>query len=139
MIHCRTLLLISLFLTQLFGLKSYIDPVLGYRKIAAIRVSFQEKDTTGTTGNGLFLLEPDTTNCGSYTIDRPPHNNSYFTAQLRAVDGYYRNVSNGQFGIDIDNSMVFPDGDIESYQLDTTMNYIKPHQHLYQLQNLKNH
>ena len=100
---------------------------MGFRKIAAIRVSFQEDDSPGTTGNGFFLLELDTKNCGEYTLDRPPHNKSYFMAQLKAVDSYFQNVSNGQFGFDIDNSMVFPDGDIESYQLDTTMNYYNPY------------
>ena len=127
MIPCRFLLLFSLFWAQLFGLKSYIDPILGFRKIAAIRVSFQEDDSPGTTGNGLFLLDPDTTNCGIYTIDRPPHDKAYFLSQLRAVDSYFRNVSNDTFGIDLENSKVFPDGDIESYQLDQTMDYYHPY------------
>ena len=127
MTPCRFLLLFSLFWAQLFGLKSYIDPILGFRKIAAIRVSFQEDDSPGTTGNGLFLLDPDTTNCGIYTIDRPPHDKAYFLSQLRAVDSYFRNVSNDTFGIDLENSKVFPDGDIESYQLDQTMDYYHPY------------
>jgi len=124
---CRFLLLFSLIWARLVALDVFIDPVTGFRKIAAIRVSFQPDSSDGTTGDGTFLLEPDTAFCGKYTIDRPPHDKSYFESQLQAVDSYFRNVSNGHYGIDLDSSQVFPDGEAASYLLDHTMDYYHPY------------
>ena len=124
---CRFLLLFSLVWARLVALDVIIDPITGFRKIAAIRVSFQPDSSEGTTGDGTFLLEPDTAFCGKYTIDRSPHDKSYFESQLQAVDSYFRNVSNGYYGIDLDSSQVFPDGEAASYLLDHTMDYYHPY------------
>ena len=48
-------------------------------------VEFQESESSGTTGDGHFLMNPDTT-CGTYIIDPPPHDRSYFQSHLRAVN-----------------------------------------------------
>jgi len=124
---CRFLLLFSLVWARLVALDVFIDPVTGFRKIAAIRVSFQPDDSQGTTGDGTFLLAQNTVSCGNYTIDRSPHDKSYFESQLQAVDSYFRNVSNGHYGIDLDSSQVFPDGEAASYPLDHTMDYYHPY------------
>ena len=123
---CRFLLLFSLIWARLVALDVFIDPVTGFRKIAVIRVSFQPDDSQGTTGDGKFLLAQNTVSCGNYTIDRSPHDKSYFESQLQAVDSYFRNVSNGHYGIDLDSSQVFPDGEAASYPLDHTMDYYHP-------------
>ena len=124
---CRLFLLFSLFWARLVALDVFIDPVTGFRKIAAIRISFQPDDSQGTTGDGTFLLAQNTVSCGNYTIDRSPHDKSYFESQLQAVDSYFRNVSNGHYGIDLDSSQVFPDGEAASYPLDHTMDYYHPY------------
>ena len=124
---CRFLLLFSLIWARLVALDVFIDPVTGFRKIAVIRVSFQPDDSQGTTGDGTFLLAQNTVSCGNYTIDRSPHDKSYFESQLQAVDSYFRNVSNGHYGIDLDSSQVFPDGEAASYPLDHTMDYYHPY------------
>ena len=124
---CRFLLLFSLVWARLVALDVFIDPITGFRKIAAIRVSFQPDDSQGTTGDGTFLLAQNTVSCGNYTIDRSPHDKSYFESQLQAVDSYFRNVSNGHYGIDLDSSQVFPDGEAASYPLDHTMDYYHPY------------
>ena len=124
---CRFLLLFSLVWARLIALDVIIDPITGFRKIAAIRVSFQPDDSQGTTGDGTFLLAQNTVSCGNYTIDRSPHDKSYFESQLQAVDSYFRNVSNGHYGIDLDSSQVFPDGEAASYLLDHTMDYYHPY------------
>ena len=124
---CRFLLLFSLVWARLVALDVFIDPITGFRKIAAIRVSFQPDDSQGTTGDGTFLLAQNTVSCGNYTIDRAPHDKSYFESQLQAVDSYFRNVSNGHYGIDLDSSQVFPDGEAASYLLDHTMDYYHPY------------
>ena len=124
---CRFLLLFSLVWARLVALDVFIDPITGFRKIAAIRVSFQPDSSQGTTGDGTFLLAQNTVSCGNYTIDRSPHDKSYFESQLQAVDSYFRNVSNGHYGIDLDSSQVFPDGEAASYLLDHTMDYYHPY------------
>ena len=124
---CRFLLLFSLVWARLVALDVFIDPITGFKKIAAIRVSFQPDDSQGTTGDGTFLLAQNTVSCGNYTIDRSPHDKSYFESQLQAVDSYFQNVSNGHYGIDLDSSQVFPDGEAASYLLDHTMDYYHPY------------
>lgn len=100
--------------------------ITGYLKIAAIRVEFLEDESPGTTGNGLFLNSPLETICGKYTLDSPPHDINYFEAQLKALDNYYRQVSFGKFGIDLDQSTVFPTQGAAGYKLDHSMNFYHP-------------
>lgn len=115
------------FLLSLVTFSSFLFAnVLGDMKICALRISFQPDDHESTTGNGSFILENNPI-CDQYTIDPPPHNRSYFVSQLKAVDSYFREVSYGAFGIDLDNSQVFPATENESYQLDHTMNYYNPY------------
>ncbi len=58
--------------------------ISGSVRIAAIRVSFLEDDSPGTTGNGSFLLNALIDTCGRDTIDPVPHARSYFESQLVA-------------------------------------------------------
>ena len=99
----------------------------GSVRIAAIRVSFMADDTPGTTGNGSFLLNAVIDTCGRYTIDPVPHDRAYFESQLVAVNNYYRSVSYGKFGLDLDQSTVFPQTDDGSYILPEKMDYYHPY------------
>ena len=99
----------------------------GSVRIAAIRVSFMADETPGTTGNGSFLLNAVIDTCGKYTIDPVPHDRSYFESQLVAVNNYYRSVSYGKFGLDLDQSIVFPLSDENSYVLPEKMDYYHPY------------
>jgi len=99
----------------------------GSVRIAAIRVSFLADDSPGTTGNGSFLLNAPIDTCGRYTIDPVPHDRSYFESQLVAVNNYFRSVSYGKFGLDLDQSIVFPLSDENSYVLPEKMDYYHPY------------
>ena len=99
----------------------------GSVRIAAIRVSFLADDSPGTTGNGSFLLNAPIDTCGRYTIDPVPHDRSYFESQLVAVNNYYRSVSYGKFSLDLDQSIVFPLSDENSYVLPEKMDYYHPY------------
>ena len=111
---------IVLLLYALFPINSQI---LGDLKIAVIRISFPLQDYPGISGNGDFLYSAKPIECGDYTIDPPPHDRHYFQSHLIAVDNYYRSVSYGKFGIDLQNSTVFPTENESSYLLNTSMNY----------------
>lgn len=101
--------------------------IIGDRVIIVFRVSFQEDALDGTTGNGDFLYFSEYDTCGNYTIDPVPHDKSYFESQLKALHHYFSSVSYGKFGIDLDNSIVYPNGEEESYQLSNTMGYYHPY------------
>ena len=116
----------TLFLSLVFSLSFLKGDITGNLKICVLRVSFQFDDKESTTGDGSFLLENNTI-CDAYTIDPPPHNQSFFESQLKAVDAYYRNVSYEQFGLDLDFSTVFPNGENGSYTLNNTMDYYNPY------------
>ncbi|MFC1565640.1 T9SS type A sorting domain-containing protein [Candidatus Neomarinimicrobiota bacterium] len=95
-------------------------------KILALRIDFKADNHEGTTGNGKFLLSNQISDCGIYTVDPPPHDKSYFNSQLKALDNYYRAISNGQFGVDLEKSDVFPANPISAYTLADTMSYYHP-------------
>ena len=119
-ILCRSIILFGL----LNSVNASIDDPI---KICAIRISFDEDDIASTTGNGKFLLEDQGIDCKSYTIDSTPHDKSYFQSQLIALDSYFRSVSYGNFGIDLEGSNIYPSGQDDSYQLARKMNYYNPY------------
>ena len=96
--------------------------VVGSLKIALIRISFEEEDFPGFTGNGDFLMSPAEI-CGDYIIDPPPHDKNYFNSHLIAVNNYFNTVSHNAFGIDLDKSVIFPASNDSSYRLNRPMNY----------------
>ena len=102
------------------------NQAIGLVRVAAIRISFQEDNNPGTTGNGSFLYSAPIDTCGKYTIDPVPHDRSYFESQLLAVSNYFKSVSYNKFGIDMDNSMVYPISEEGSYILSNQMNYYHP-------------
>ena len=116
----RFLILVCL-KTLLFA--SITEPI----SVCLIRVSFAEDSISSTTGNGQFLLTNKGIDCGAYAIDPPPHDYNYFLSQLKSVNTYYQNVSYGKFGIDIENSHIYPSSVNGSYQLIETMNYYNPY------------
>ena len=73
--------------------------VVGSLKIALIRISFEEEDFPGFTGNGDFLISSADI-CGEYIIDPPPHDKNYFTSHLIAENNYFNTVSHNAYGID---------------------------------------
>ena len=95
-------------------------------KILAIRVDFPTDNNQGTTGNGKFLLSNEINYCDNYTVDPQPHDKSYFESQLVAVDNYFRSVSNDQFGIDLENSDIFPSDSELAYTMPDSMSYYHP-------------
>ncbi len=101
--------------------------ITGDITLKIIRVSFVEDELDGTSGNGNFLFSPEFDTCAVYTIDPTPHDKSYFESQLIAVDNYFRSVSYGKFGFDLDNSVIYPVDDESSYVLSHTMNYYHPY------------
>ena len=117
---CRSMPLVCLF-SLLAG------DVTGDLRICALRISFLSDEDESTTGSGQFLLESEGIDCDDYTIDPAPHDRSYFESQLKAVDGYFNSVSYGKFGIDLDQSTVFPFGENDSYALENSMNYYNPY------------
>ncbi len=119
----RILLVILLIITSY----SFSEPITGQLKIAAIRVQFSIDQNEGTTGDGLFLLGNDSIECAEYTIDPPPHNRNYFFSQLKAVNSYFQTVSYNNFGIDLENSFVYPEELNSSYSLPNPMSYYHPY------------
>ncbi|MGY8763263.1 MAG: hypothetical protein ACKVLE_00870, partial [Fidelibacterota bacterium] len=101
--------------------------ITGDLRVCALRISFQVDDDESTTGNGQFLLESNGIDCDLYTIDPVPHDRSYFQSQLKAVNGYFNDVSYGKFGIDLELSSVYPIVENESYSLSNPMNFYNPY------------
>ena len=95
--------------------------------VCVLRVSFLEDTTSSTTGNGKFLLTDQGIDCGPYTIDPPPHDYDYFLSQIDAVNEYFQNVSYGKFGIDLEQSSIFPNSLHGDYGLSNTMGYYNPY------------
>ena len=118
--------LLSLFIVLIICYPLSAD-ITGDITVKVIRVSFQNDDIEGTTGNGDFLYLTELDMCTEYTIDPLPHDKSYFESQLMAVNNYFRAVSYGKFGIDLENSMIFPANEETSYHLENTMDYYHPY------------
>ena len=88
-------------------------------RIIALRVEFQPDTIAETTGDGTFDLSTP----AEPTIDPPPHNKSYFSAQLQALASYYATVSNGKLILQWD---IFPGGENDAYRLEKEMAYYGP-------------
>ena len=119
---CRSILLICLSSISNAALNDSL-------RVCGIRIAFHEDDIASTTGNGKFLLEaePNGIDCDTYTLDPPPHDRWYFESQLAAVHSYFDAVSYGKFGINLEESHVYPAGVNESYSLSQPMNYYNPY------------
>ena len=101
--------------------------VIGNLKICALRISFPIDSVESTTGNGQFLTEYEGIDCSNYTIDKPPHDRSYFKSQIQAVSSYFDSVSYGDFNIDLENTIVLPAGINDSYEIQNPMSYYNPY------------
>ena len=117
----------SILLTCLLGqLNAEINGLL---KICAIRVDFIEANiTSSTTGSGKFLYENQGIDCGKYTIDPLPHDRDYFHSQLVSVHSYFNSVSYGKFGIDLENSTIYPSHQDSAINLNREMSYYNPYE-----------
>ncbi|HEX9970873.1 MAG TPA: hypothetical protein VGD14_02270, partial [bacterium] len=87
-------------------------------RVMAIRVQFQRDADRNTTGDGWFDLSD-----GDSMINPPPHNQRYFSNQLRALRDYYQKVSNGKFILQVENS----DGVGHVYPLESDGAWTLPH------------
>lgn len=85
-------------------------------QILALRVEFIADDVKTTTGNGRFDLGTQS----EYSLDRPPHNRSYFQEQIQALRNYFVRVSAGKVDLQAD---VFPVAAEAAYQLEHDMVY----------------
>ncbi len=118
--------ILSLFIV-LMMYNSLSAEITGDVVVKVIRISFQIDNLEGTTGDGDFLYSNELDMCSEYTIDPLPHDKSYFISQLKAIDHYFRDVSYGKFGLDLDNSRVYPDENQSSYVLSKTMDSYHPY------------
>lgn len=101
--------------------------ITGDITLKVIRISFVKDELDGTSGNGDFLYSSELDLCTGYTVDPLPHDKSYFESQLKALDNYFRAVSYGKFGLDLDNSIIYPAENESSYQITKTMAYYNPY------------
>ncbi len=81
--------------------------------ILALRVEFTPDEDLSTTGNGTFLMDIDSLDVDSllfdaFLVDPPPHDVTYFYAQLEALANYYQQVSRNQITFDMSSSLVYP-------------------------------
>jgi M6 family metalloprotease-like protein len=120
-------LLLNIFISFLFLPSSVFSSIKGEIKLCAIRVSFPLEDDESTTGDGQFLNTTEGIDCFDYTIDKPPHNRSYFKSQIKAVSSYFDSVSYGAFKVDLENSDIYPFGENNSYELDSSMASYNPY------------
>ena len=88
-------------------------------RLLSLRVEFKTDSVNTTTGNGRFDLSIPT----SPGIDFPPHNRSYFQAQLLALANYYTAASSGKLVLQAE---VFPAAENTAYQLSQSMSYYSP-------------
>jgi len=95
-----------------------------FNKLLVLLIEFQEDSLATTTGNGKFLQD-DTGY--SFTITKPPHDQTYFAMQLDALKYYYEAVSLGDFQVEAD---IFPQAvigeDFTGYTLPHEMSYYYP-------------
>ena len=94
-------------------------------RVMAIRVQFQRDNDRNTTGDGWFDLS-----VGDSMINPPPHNQRYFSNQLRALRNYYQNVSNGKLFLQVENDAgvghVYPLESDSVWTLPHEMSYYNP-------------
>ncbi len=93
-------------------------------RILAIKVQFRRElpDDSRTTGDGNFDLRAaeQFEQQEGHLIDAAPHNSEYFLSHLRALNEYYKTVSNGRLELTYE---VFPHQSAAAYQLDSSMAY----------------
>ncbi len=87
-------------------------------RVMAIRVQFQRDADRNTTGDGWFDLSD-----GDSMINPPPHNQRYFSNQLRALRDYYQKVSNGKLILQVETN----DGAGHVYPLESDSAWTLPH------------
>ena len=113
-------------LTSVFILSFTLAEITGNIRVCVLRISFKEDSKASTTGNGQFLTLNEGIDCEFYQIDPPPHDQSYFASQLKAVDSYYRSVSYDHMGLDLNYSQIYP-FDSSGYTLQNDMAYYHPY------------
>ncbi len=96
-----------------FSSRSASDSLL---HVLALRVEFVQDQVATTTGTGRFDYGTSTT----YSLDRSPHDRSYFQHQLLALDSYFSRVSGNRLRV---TGEVFPEAATEAYQLAHDMVY----------------
>jgi M6 family metalloprotease-like protein len=110
-----TFLPVLLYLISMPSLIRAAAPVDTVR-ILALRVEFVADNLATTTGDGTFDLSSTSKN----TIDRSPHNRTYFQHQLLALNNYFQRVSRGKM---VFSSVVLPAEETRAYKLGQNMVY----------------
>ena len=76
--------------------------------IIAVMVEFQSDNSGLTSGDGQFLdssynidmlWDTTLTRCDQFIVDRPPHDSTYFSSQIKAVSNYFESASNNEVNI----------------------------------------
>lgn len=99
-------------------LRSFQAQIPDTLRILAIRVQFQRDNDRNTTGDGWFDLSVSDT-----MINPPPHNQRYFSNQLRSLRDYYQKVSNGKLFLEVETK----DGIGHVYPLESDSVWTLPH------------
>ncbi len=68
-------------------------PATGTVNVLAIMVQFQIDSTSFTSGNGHFMMSPDS------GLDAPPHDKTYFENHLLFLKNYFFKVSGGKLNV----------------------------------------
>lgn len=96
-------------------------------RVMAICVQFQRDNDRNTTGDGWFDFT-----IGDSMINPPPHNQEYFSNQLRALRDYYQKVSNGKLVLQVEDEsgtgFVYPLQSDNLWTLPHQMGYYNPNQ-----------
>ena len=94
----------------------------GTRDYLAIRVEFQQDNTSLTTGDGKFMQNEWVGHDSAYALDALPHDRNYFKSHLIFLNNYWDHASSGLININTDNSNMLPLGE-GSYVLSEPMRY----------------
>jgi len=93
-------------------------------KVLVLKVEFQTEvpDDPTTTGNGNFDLRTyeEFVAEEDHEFDPAPHNTSYFSAHMRALNRYWFNVSNRQLRLNWD---IYPQAENAAFRLTHPMSY----------------
>ncbi|MCP4583993.1 MAG: T9SS type A sorting domain-containing protein [candidate division Zixibacteria bacterium] len=106
------------------GLPMTADTQADTLNVLVLRVEFRTEDPDDgtTTGNGNFDLRTleEFRDSSNHEFDPAPHNKSYFSAHMEALNRYWWYVSDFQIRLNWD---IYPEGESDAYRLDSLMSY----------------
>jgi M6 family metalloprotease-like protein len=88
---------------------STVNNIASYSTVTSIigvmvdfQIETEDSPDLLTSGNGAFLQSSEDVfdeRCIDFHADPPPHNHAYFTSQIKALNNYYKNVSQGSIDL----------------------------------------